>query len=286
MDRRLTGLVALLAAALLVIGVAAANRPSVGGSGAALPPGPPPPVGACVTEPFPGTDVGGPGIGPSRSALAVGGCDGPHHGEVIVVLDLTGAVTMGGTDECASSPDAFTFVGVDFRAVDTWVAAPDVHLVSITPDSRQLAAGQRWVACAIGTRAGSPPYTGSLRDVYGTGDPPPALGSCTRDDQPLTAGRVACSAPHAAELFARYRPRDSTPDDATLLRSCATLIADVTGVADLGAVAGLRVTISREAPLAPDTGRGGLIGCAVVADDGRALTGSLLSLGSAPLPWA
>jgi hypothetical protein len=286
MDRRLTGLVALLAAALLVVGAAAAGRSSVPGVAAALPPDPPPAVGACVVEPFPGTEIGGPGIAPRTPAVSVGRCDTLHHGEVILVVDLTGAVIMDGTDECASSPDAYKFVGVDDRAVDTWVGAPDVHLVSIVPDGRQAAAGQQWVACAIGTRAGSPPYAGSLRDVYGTGTPPAALGSCTAGDDPLTGSRVACTAPHAAELFARYRPRETAPDDSTLARSCAALVAGWTGVPDLAAVPGLTVQVTREAPLSPDTGRGGLIACAVAVDDGRSLTGSLLSLGGDPLPWS
>lgn len=285
MYRRLTGLVALAAAVLLIVGVAAGHRPQVTGTAAALPPDPPPQVGQCVVQPFPAIDVGGPGVGPLDTVIEVGGCDEPHHGEVIVVVDLTGALRMADSDECAAGPDPYRFLGVDARAVDTWVAAPDIHLVSVTPDARQAAAGQQWVACVVGTRAGSAPYLGSLRDAYVLGAPPSAVGSCSVDDEPLTSARVACTAPHRAELFARYRVRDTAPDDAILERSCLALVTAWTGIPDVGAVAGLDVSVSRESPLAPDTGRGGLVACAVAVDGDRLLTGSLLSVGSGPLPW-
>ncbi|MEO5835008.1 MAG: septum formation family protein [Nakamurella sp.] len=286
MDRRLTGLVALLAAALLVVAVAGANRPHVTGAASAVPPGPPPQVGECVAQPFPVIDKRGPAVGRPAPTVELGGCEDPHHGEVIVVVDLTRAVTMADTDECAASPDPFKFVGIDALAVDAWVATPDIRLVSVTPDPRQAAAGQRWVACVIGTRAGSPPYAGSLRDAYLVGTPPPALGSCVAAaDQLVAASRVTCGEPHRAELFARYRLRDTAPDETTLERSCGAVISAWTGIPDLGGVAGLRVAVTREEPLAPDAGRGGLVACGIAADGDRLLAGSLLSAGSGPLPW-
>ena len=127
-----------------------------------------------------------------------------------------------------------------------WTAQPwDPVLLDalflLGPDADQVADGQRWIACALGT--GSNGYPGlrpgrvrSAADLY---------GRC-QDTRQGARSRVSCTDPHDVELFGTAVV--GADDQAGLDASCTTLVTARSELADPTAGGRLAVRVPRTIP--------------------------------------
>lgn len=168
-------------------------------------------------------------------------------------------------------------------------------MVPLSPTARQRAAGQQWLACATYLTNESDSgvisvveYKGSLRNAESTGVGRDYLGYCPTeaDWNEMTSSR--CQKPHHGEIFgigglSHYVART------TLTSSCANLVAKVTQHADLARDGRLVVDV-QVTDMNGNTFRGAIIPknsnirCGVVTTGSRTLQGSLIAIGTAPIP--
>lgn len=288
-DRRVVGIAVLLLAVL-----AAAILPALGGrriAGSAVHAAVPV-VGDCLAgvisrtaqQPVSVSDTGWSVYPPSRASP--GRCTDPGAGRVLAVEY---GVTIGGPATGSSIQER------DARVCDPAVqelrrslAGPDT---SWTNGDRQIglravvrpyveligapvAAAGQWVACvpfldaADGRRAVS--LTGhSLMDQ---------LGDCRSS---ATSENVAdCTAPHRAEVIGRVFVALGAPGRSDYAAACRDFYSATTGLADPAAT-GLTVEVRDSA----DWSQGPGDCVAVVTDPARTLSGSVVGLRGAPVPW-
>lgn len=266
----------------------------VDGTGAALPPPPAPAVGDCLATGVTSSWGAAGMLRPSPTVYVP--CDGPHRAEILAVIDPLPVSGDGVTvfDRCAAVTDLGGYLGA---APDGWRPELQVRATASGPDTRQVAAGQRWAACVVVDDVG-PTLTGSLAGTAAAHAVPPQVGSCfdgTATDLAYR-GPSPCDAPHHGELFGS-RPVDGTVAIDALTASCRALVAADTGRPGLVDDPGLSVeaVMSDDVTLdgvlydtrsgsAPD-GSTGTARCVVRAVDGRELTASLRLLGDAAPPW-
>ncbi len=307
-DRRRTGALILLVALLLAVVIPNIRTKQLAGTGSAAPPSPPPAVGDCAAEPLP--DVYGAGDLPFLPSVAFGPCHDVNVGEV-------GAVLSG---QVATGPEA----GHDFSEMVTWcdravrryfgipevapgpagvLWAPTVNysLVMTGPDPRQRAAGQRWMACSVvgsrfdGGRIDERLVVPTTRNGWSRGTLPNSVGSCAVG--PVSSGfeSVACSKVHSVQWFTDTFMESGNPDDPGMSRSCAEVVKKLTGLPEITAGGRLAPTVSvaRNGPDGSRSQRTGTLaigesaqlGCSLTTTGHWSLTGSLLGIGSRPIPW-
>ncbi|MBM9468433.1 hypothetical protein [Nakamurella leprariae] len=154
-----------------------------------------------------------------------------------------------------------------------WDPAVEIGVLLVGPTAAARSAGERWSACVVAPDRGrgAPDQRIGARDLTG-------LGVCTAvgpdGDEP-----VACSELHTRETLAWLASRGGTPTDEQLLTSCRERIAQRTRMADPTADGALRIAVE------PPTGRA-LADCSVTVTGDRPLQGTLVGLGSRPLPYA
>lgn len=303
------GFAVLAAAAVLV--AAAALRPSPL-DGAASPidiPGPPA-VGDCVTErwsaPWAAYQPELP-LFANYGQMTTAPCSSERFGEVAaVILDpqrpgpVDSSTDSGyvdpNMDRCAEAGHAY--LGTATPATHDGVAwLPSLMFtwpIVSSPSDLQLAGGQRWLACIVssgGGGDGDDPYDISLRDAVVTGVERDATGLCT-DRADLQAGYTndACGRPHTTQLLAQAPTPDTATPMARLRDSCAAAAASLTGLTDPTARGALTVVVVASGP----SGRGtadpvppdSWLQCALTTTDpSRTLSGGLMGLGDAPIPW-
>ncbi|MET3806975.1 hypothetical protein ABIB25_003995 [Nakamurella sp. UYEF19] len=294
MDRRLAGallLVGVLTCALVV--PAALGRTVVGVPVAAPAPGPPVP-GDCLASMAGIADSSV--VYSQASALqlptgTIGSCAGPMVGEVVSV-DPTGSEPANatinsyvtGAKACATSTIGYLAVPAT-RTVDgiTWKPGLGSGSDQIGPDARQAAAGQQWSACVV-TGATSR-YSGSLRGAFAHGPLPVALGLCWPGGVSMATELIPCDQPHQSQLLATGVASGAAPGPAlaertVLTASCRQYARTM--------MAGRAVTAGD--PLAIQVVAQGLgpqvLLCSATVTGSNRLTGSLMGIGTRPLPLA
>jgi len=204
-------------------------------------------------------------------------CSAPHSAELLTVRTLDpvdwpkrpdimdGRFTNGALSE-ACNQLAGQYLG--------WGTHNPLHRISVSFFTRltvsselQWSAGQRWYACELmpGILDFPLSWTGSARNAN-NGTPPGAFATCADGANEL---RVNCDRPHHAEQLTQSfggKPMDA--------HDCTVLAGRVIGTAD-PTFGGQLAVVAR--PL------GGGTACWVTMTSSRALTGTLINHGAAPL---
>ena len=313
--RRRVGLLVLVLALLATVVVPVAAGRTTAGVAVAVPVPDPPVVGQCIGQTFPADwdAVGEHAKAYRYPELVVGDCQHTHYGEVVTVIAHPVAPTVEtATDSsfvrddnmntCGLAVDGFLkgtgpSTGAEPPTDSYWrpVAFPSV--VALRPTNRQRAAGQQWLACGVfltdrgqtgnGTVV---QYRDTLRRAWFTGVGRDYLGYCPDEADWNQATSVGCRVPHHGEIFALGVTSDDTPR-ATLLSTCATTVRRVTRNAGLPGHGALVVQVqaldqngaSVKGSVIPN---GASLQCGVLATGNRLLKGSLIAIGTQPLPWA
>lgn len=213
------------------------------------------------------------------------------------------AVADSNLDTCQAA--AFHYVGIATTGkkvaplVAGWYPQLLISTAVSTPSIRQEAAGQHWLACIVYLlgRYDSRPvadqerYDRSIRGALFTGQERDRTGMCVPGDDLSggASGLVRCGNDHRGEIFGLGSTDDHPMARSELQRSCRRVVARLTNIPDIAA-AGLTVQM-----VPTDTDQvavdGAVIpahtnlGCGVTTVGHRILTGSLLDIGSRPIPW-
>lgn len=313
-DRRGVGLLVILLGLLAAVVVPNAVGGTVRGVAMPVPLPGPPAENDCVGPEFDlGWDVIG--VDPSEyryPELTVGDCGRPHSGEVVsviarptraqVTVEPGSGFSIDDQNMVACSQSAGRFVGQADSAGETafrfdyWWSTIFTRVVPMTPSVRQQAAGQHWLTCVTYVVSQSEVtgpalvrYEGTLRDAVSTGFGRDYLGYCPTETDWNQMTSISCSEPHHGEVFGQGGLSHDVPR-ATLTASCAKLIAAVTHnpnvVRDGRLIVSVQVTdMNDETVTGARIIRGSNLQCGVVATGGRMLKGSMIAIGTGPIPW-
>lgn len=303
-----------IGALLLVVVVAVAGvvlhgvtvRAVAGTPTAAVVP-PAPAVGACVIGLAPAPT----GAGATRvdyPYARFGRCDGPIVGQVMAV-DRTRHALAGTTVdqyreasslcELAEVPFVGSVGPFDPATIATpgigWQTQVTVESVSIAPSPLQQAAGQRWTAC-VGATRNRTTYTGTIAHALTVGTLPPELATCWRalvssTEQQVADPEVVCSQPHSVEILALTQITDPTTTTAEIQASCRGMASRALRTPDPTAGGRLRITAysmdgSSVMPVSQINMLAGFTGCIASVPAPLRLQGTVIGLGSRPLPLA
>lgn len=311
LNRRVGGGLVLLAALVAALVVPKILNPDgIAGRPAVAPAPPPLVVGDCIAGAISGSIVSHSVVADTNASttaelltsapITVAPCGSTHTGEIVLAAAPPGGGTDADPSVAAFTNRCRTVMTTRWQFADTVAASwsPQLTMVItvIGPDPRQVAAGQRWIACAVAPVDG--PIDRPLSALPDGDGPPPLFGSCSRyqsgSDSAVTVG---CAAPHTTEeLGVRDLERGSPLDQDDLAASCVELAVAVTGRPGLPADPSLAVdtfvyarydsgdTSPVLAPIPVDAA-GGRVTCSVRVTDDRSLTASLRRIGDGPLPW-
>ncbi|WP_154674338.1 hypothetical protein [Nakamurella lactea] len=313
-DRRAVGVL------LIVLGLLAAvivpNVIGRGIPGSAQPVAVPaaPSIGDCVGQPF---DVQWNWVTDSAAYhypdLSLGGCELAHYGEVVSVITHPTPVKMTDSSEGGLTVDdqnyqscndgAGPFIGLPDAAgrppstlFGYWWLTIFVGFAPLAPTAQQRAAGAQWLACTVYLTDRDTDgeslvrYRGTLHDAVSTGVGRDYLGYCPAEADWTQATSASCTNAHHGEVFG-YAMVTEDVARATLVSSCAKLAEQVTKNPDLFGDGRLVVSV-QAIDNNGQTIKGATIPqdstpqCGVLAAGGRELTGSLIAIGSDPIPWA
>lgn len=310
------GLLVIVLGLLAAVIVPVAAGRTTPGRPQAVPVPAPPAVGQCIGQSFLAdwNAVGEEVKAYRYPELVVGDCDRMHFGEVVAVIahPTTPEVqTQSGSsfvddsnmETCGRAVAGFVQSGDPAEGREPpadgyWGPAAFPSVVALAPTNRQRAAGQQWLACGVyltdhgqaGSNSTAVGYRNSLRSASSTGTGRDYLGYCPDEADWNQASSVSCRVPHHGEIFGLGALEQDTPR-ATLLTSCATMVAQATGN---GALAGNgRLVLEVEATDQNGTTvegsmvpKGASLQCGLLTTGGRLLGGSLIAIGGEPLPWA
>ena len=317
MDRRGIGLLVVVLALIAAVIVPRVIGPGITGAAQAVPVPGPPKVGDCVTASFDPTPM----VTSSTDSmisypdLTLGPCSGSRYGEVAALIVHPAGVIYPTDDDGNRSIDDPNEYGTCFPAAQRYVGLPTAGLAPTTvnkfwwltarsedllsqPSPRQRAAGQEWLACIVYLRSidadggmHAVAARGSLKGAISTGTGRDYLGVCPATDDWMENTGGDCLAPHVGELFAAGAVTDAPVARVELESTCTSVIAKATGMADVTAggrlAARMLVTDMAGHPLLDRTiPAGSPIMCGLLAVGGKALRGSLLSIGNGGIPWA
>lgn len=308
MSRRLIGVAVIALVFVVAIAISSTRSRKAAGQPEAVPVAGAPAVGTCLTQSVSGVDaITSQANQPIFPSVAVGDCSGPHHGEVVAVVDHRFAIPVDASTVldpyekwCSPALDDWTGRTSDPFEPD-WVleyqATRQVSIVFIGPDQRQLAAGQLWVACiavpqVTGAYQGtSSSYERSIRNGFARLPAPPGLSSCWEQPQDTydASQSTDCASGHRAEVvghkFLTKTTSSASPESVGQERSCAQFAASVTGMADPTAGGRPTVGVQVAEPVDADPGRSIDAWCVISPSAATGyLFGSLLGLGNAPVP--
>lgn len=258
-----------------------------------------PAVGTCVssiTVPAPAQtdDAGAAGQAGSWPVATTAPCAGKVIGEIISVAAANGAqhgVWSGNDDAqpgCRSLVESYlgTSATTDVVGVQ-WSKSIYVDAVTVGPDAHDSAAGRSWSACvmsAVGQQYVAPP---TLKSSWKTDTLPSAYGLCWATTVVQHGVPTACTKPHTSQQLAfalvQRAPASSNSivsvaDPGHVAASCRELAAGIMQVKDPSFGGALAIQVVTDQAGAP------YMQCAVSATAGRSLTGSLIGLGTRPLP--
>lgn len=315
-DRRVVGLLVVVLGLLTAVVVPNSIGRGIAGVAQPVPVPEPPSVGACVGREFDVTwnwDIDD-SAAHQYPELGLVDCDRAHVGEVVSVIarPIPTKVTTtpdGGTsiDDKNSETcyyDAAPFLGLPDasgktppRSFGYWWLSVNAGAVPLAPSARQRAAGAQWLACAtylVNDREMSGgtlvPYHGSLRDAVSTGAERDYLGFCPAEIDWNLGASSNCTKPHRGEIFG-FGSLTHDVARTTLVSSCAKLVAQVTKNVNLIRDGRLVVTVQatdnegqtiQDATIRTES----TVQCGVVGAGGLMMKGSLIAIGSDPIPWS
>lgn len=228
-------------------------------------------------------------------ATVVPWCEGAVLGEVISVTASSSRPVISTLDEyyrahpdCRSQVETYlgTFSASDILGV-RWTKSLSVESVLVGPDAHDRAAGRTWVACVVTT--GGPSYgaPAPLASAWANRTMPDAFGLCWAQDVQPRGTPLPCRSAHRTQQIAIgfvASPSDaatsivSAASQDAVARGCREIAATTLGVSEptLGGALEVRVVADRSG--SP------FVQCAVTVTGGRQLVGSLIGLGTRPLP--
>ncbi|MGI8415427.1 MAG: hypothetical protein ACR2P2_04315 [Nakamurella sp.] len=315
MDRRGVGLLVVVLGLLAAVVVPNAIGRTTPGVALAVPVPGPPSTGDCVGQKFdPAWDMID--ADPSKyryPELALGDCSQGHYGEVVsviarptkpkVVVDPGGGTSIDDNNIGTCYKTTANFLGLVDSAgkpaflFGYWSYAIVPGVVPLKPTDRQQAAGAQWLACTVylvnqpDVDGGSLiRYQGSLRDAVSTGIGRDNLSHCPTEADWNQATSFSCTKRHHGEIFG-IGGLSQDVARATLTLSCTKLVEQVTKNPDLvrdgRLIVDVQVTDMNGNTLNGATiPKGSTLQCGVVTTGGRMLHGSLIAIGTKPIPWA
>ena len=279
----------------------------------------PPKVGACVVQ-----DPGDQGWAYNQDTeLATipslqfdEDCEAPHYGEVVAVLPALppqhtapqASTAAGGPGyemwrQCPGSANQYlgpygisTLVSSQESG---WATLATAYVSFAGPNRLQTSFGQTWVACLVlapmtSDVAAQNVYDGSLRNAVQTGRVPPNFTQCSSE---LTESTVptTCTGAHTVEFLAYGSFVGGRATSVPPATSCLALVKELTRMPDVTAGGRLKVVplLQRvDSDGQPQTMDGPLKSgsfeygtCAVQVVGAGKLTGTLIGLGTNPVPW-
>ncbi|HEY4990870.1 MAG TPA: hypothetical protein VII33_02165 [Nakamurella sp.] len=294
MPRRALGIVLL---AIVVVTAVASGRLGglrVAGEAVALPGLGAPAVGDCVADVHGPVSVGLPTgsitvTTASEKSVHFADCSGSHVGEVVAARTVgQGADSLSNDAWCGGVATGLTSsaAGPAQNAPGApWTPAPGPRFMVIL-GALPGASSFKWAACAV-TSPGFEAYHGSFVQSLTDGATPSPFGVCRPGADSLAW--ASCSGPHPVQEFGTTTAL--SPDAE---QSCQQLIAHLTGMPDIS-VGGLLQT-----DVVGQDGNGNANGSADGKGDGtsaaascelsvvgkRVLDGTLIGVGTGPVPWA
>lgn len=311
--RRRAGVVVVALGLLAAVVVPLAAGRTIPGTPQAVPVPGPPVAGNCVGQQF---NISGFMVVPqpgkySYPEMTAGECNRSHYGEVVamiarpttptVQIDLGGGFSVSDDNMDFCFKAAGGFLGLRTSTDEQllfgyWSLTAFPPVVPMKPTARQRAAGQHWLACVSYLSkpvavVDSPavPYVGTLRAARTTGVGRDYLGSCptvgwNRPDS------TDCRQPHHGEIFGTGSASKDVART-SVMASCAKLVGYITERPDL--VGNGQLIINMEAEDSSGKVRTGptipmdsSLQCGVLTTGDRLLKGSLLAIGTNPIPWA
>jgi len=299
MSRRWPGGVLLVLALIAVVAGHGLVRTPTGGTAEAMEIGGPPHVGECVLwAPDPAVvvtdfvvgEADPPTIDLSGASdnVAFGPCSGVVAGEVTTVtpghpsvLDGSVGALMGTSGRCWAA--AARYVGLSGPDVDgtrhdaagavDWQPAFSVRGQLIGPDLLQQAAGRRWFACIVRPESLGV-YLGSVHNALENGSAPAAFGDCSSNPDLADLSSVSCSYPHTTQTLGMAPVPAGTDSPDAFAASCRAYASRMLRTNDPTYAGALHLVV----------GVGESVSCAAVLNGPGRLVGSLIGLGTRPLP--
>lgn len=289
----------MILALIAIVAVPSTLGRKVGGEPRAESIAGPPTVGQCVTAvrtvPRSSTKSASTPVAALPVATVVPWCEGAVIGEVISVKPSSSTPVISTLDEyyranpdCRSQVETYlgTFSASDILGV-RWTKSLSVEAVLVGPDAHDRAAGRTWVACVVTTGGSSYGAPAPLASAWANRTMPDAFGLCWAEDVQPRGMSLPCRSAHRTQQIAIgfvAGPSDSATSIVSaasrdaVARGCREIAASTLGVPDptLGGALEVRVVADRSG--SP------FVQCAVTVTGGRHLVGSLIGLGTRPLP--
>lgn len=301
MGRKRTAWVVLLLALTVAVVIPSLTSKHIAGTATVTPPAPPPAVGDCIVEPFEADSLmtsTPAGWKPEYSYPSTGSCRGTVYGQITAIIAHPELTTndSGADGNYTRCPHGSRHEGLPAgsdtgKAYGHWYVSLLATTLLIGPSPRQTAAGARWAACVITVTADQGNLARGLdapvsqwrhsRQVAG------AIGQCLLVTSPGLQPSPDCTITHAAESFG-VTTGPLTPE---LIASCRALVGDLTGMTDPTAGGRLLVevlTYDMDNTQVTHQQRSQATSsqvCMVNGNHRSYLTGSLLALGTQPVPF-
>lgn len=250
--------------------------------------------------------------------VGISRCQGARYGEITALIPrptkplvtMTNSLSGNGTDVTDSNMDTcqlagYRYVGITLTGgqptplLAGWSPLLVIGAAASTPSVRQQAAGQHWLACIVYLTASTEPppvvdqerYDTSIRNALFTGQERDRVGLCVAaaDLNEGETGQIGCATDHQSEIFGLGSTGNRPAARADLQASCRQVVARLTNIDKITA-AGLTVSMlatdMTQAPITSDSiPANTALTCGVSTAHHRILSGSLLALGSQPIPW-
>ncbi|GAA2011459.1 hypothetical protein JL107_07040 [Nakamurella flavida] len=296
-DRRRLGLLVVAMSVLLAVIVPQATRAVSGTAQAAVIPGAPA-VGDCLLQRISLRNGYETTTGFTAPTAQIAPCDGARFGEVVGLTPARGITRSERLQGCGASARDYLGAGDPADATGPWMPSIRSGVVLAGPDDLQRAAGQDWVACVVdlspfGTDTDTGTYDGTARGGYDGGRLPSAFALCRSGRDVIDAADIPCTQAHAVEVLASTFDVPATAA-ATLGRTCDALARRLTRMPDVTAGGRLEVVVNSGYvgadgtlyPGADADGHVSLAQCLIGVVGPETLSGTVIGLGDAPVPWA
>ena len=304
-NRRLGGVVLLVAVLLGSLLVARIGGVRIAGSAIAVPGAGAPRVGDCVREISGPVTIPSSGAPPPTGSVGIVGessvsfsrCAEQHVGEVVAFR-----MTPGSTAAGAANSDWCSEVARGYQSSSVWrIYGPPgelwnpvsnhefIAILSASPD-------YPWEACAV-LAPGMELYSGSyVASLPGLLAPPAPFGSC-RSVSEASDTWISCTSPHRVQEFGVAVEAGMSSRDA--VAACRELIQAVTGLPDVNAGGLLKIqVVGGSSPAGGGDFGGADLGgadaiesaefgrCRLIATGPTQLIGTLIGIGTGKLPLA